>query len=87
MPSGVPRETGLSIQCTVTMINPNNTLQEVRQIDIFATFVIRDVVLMNIKKCLSKIKNKGLHLIGPLAVLNKWPGKLTISSRNVRARY
>ena len=40
------------------------------------TFVIGDVVLMNIKKRLSDIKNVGVRWIGPCTVVYERPGKL-----------
>ena len=40
------------------------------------TFVVGDVVLMNIKKRLSDIKNVGVRWIGPCTVVYERPGKL-----------
>ena len=40
------------------------------------TFVVGDVVLMNIKKRLSNIKNVGVCWISPCTVIYEQPGKL-----------
>ena len=40
------------------------------------TFIVGDVVLMNIKKRLSDIKNVGVRWVGPCTVVYELPGKL-----------
>ena len=51
------------------------------------TFVVGDVVLMNIKKRLPNIKNVGVHWIGPCTIIYEQPGKLFDIVKSARVRF